>query len=239
MLDLKSLFDLLQSKEIINKAWNAIINNEINEEIISENFSFNGMEFRLKASSNGTFNIDYLHSFKFQLIWPDIEETIQFFKPLGFYYFDRPLQLALMLTGEHKELVKQQDRISEKKKLVNIYSDSNLTNNAVIAGFSAENKLVLNTLYKLDQEGYNSKIAEFDPLFLTRRYNYMLSINGLTFKYLASTDDSIIQVYLTDEYDIKTPILALISKNKLVIAPHLRTQFDKLSDYGLLSHNEI
>ncbi len=238
MLDQTTLFNFLQHKETVSKAENSIITEAVFRDVAPEIQNLDGTKLRLRATSNGTYNIDYLYTFKLQLEWLRIEKSIEFYKPVWFYYYyyyyDQS-KLAFMTGGLFRKLVKMQDSFGNKR-LVNLYFDKNLTNSAIVAGFSAENKLVLNTLFKLAQDGRD--VFEYDSLHLTKRYKYILSIDGLKLKYISPNSDPMIQVYLTEEFQINVPILALLGKDRPVISPPYKAYWEKLNEYGVLSYNE-
>jgi hypothetical protein len=147
---------------------------------------------------------------------------------------------AFFIASEFEEVAINQDSFKIDKKQLNIIYDKQTLAKALAATFSAENKFVLNTLFDLASENQTKdKIASFDSVFLTKKYDYILSLNKVRLRYLSTFDSPMIQVYLTDEFDIKIPLAALIEKGTIKVVPHFKEEFRILNEQGVLSFDQI
>lgn len=239
MLNDNNVFNLLQRKELIENASNNILITEMSGQVYSEEFTENSQKFRLRGTNEGTLCVDYLHQFDFEMPLINFKKSITFFKPLGFYYFEKPLKPAFFISNEFEEVAKNQDTLSSEKKRINIYYSNDNLAKGLVATFSAENKFVLNNLFDLAKSSIEEKITTPDSVFLTKSYNYILSINKVKLRYLSTFDHPMIQVYLTDEYKINYPLAALIEKDKMKVVPNLNKEFNILSGQGVLSFDQI
>jgi len=240
MLEHGEIFYLIEKKKIVEEAVSNILATEISDQIIIREFIEGSQKYRLRTTNYGTACLEFLHTFNLNIPSVALSKSINFYKPIGIYYFHQPMKPRFFIASEFEEVAINQDSFKIEKKLLNIIYDKQTLAKALAATFSAENKLVLNCLFDLASENKTQdKIFSLDSAFLTKRYNYVLNLNKVKLRYVSTIDSSMIQVYLTDEFDIKIPLAALIEKNTIKVAPNFKDEFRILNEQGVLSYNQI
>jgi hypothetical protein len=233
----RSVFKIIQDKQIIEKARSQILLTGITGGETNEETSLNGIKVRFRSTAGATYVVDILQDFHLNL--PNVfSGSIRFYKPLGFYHFDnKPGTIAFTIANEHESIAKEQDRFGIAKN-INIYYGNNKFGKAIWGGFSAENRFVLDTFFMLEDSGKLDAIAEYDSLMLLQTVSYKLQIAAIRLKYTVLRTDSMqIQIAL-DEEGKDFPIMFSSRRGELSPLPDLQNRYDKLSEFGVLSFNE-
>jgi hypothetical protein len=230
------IFELIQDKNIINKAQNTILQSEMTGKHFIEQVQYKDTTLRFRARNTGMFNIDYLDTFVFQIPKLSYKKSIQFFKPLGFYWFRDVMKLAFWIMNKHRIVSLEQDNHSGFKKNIDIYKFSDdKFNDGVMAAFSAENELIVNSLAELVEQGKDDAITEPDSLFMTKEFTIYPTIDLTTFRYINIPGGSHIQVYFKDKDEFNMPIAGTSQDKHLKINPMIKKYYDKYIEFDILS----
>lgn len=230
----------IQSDATLQKVIQLIALNEIEGLIQTSEYKIKGTKYRLISTNNGTVNFEMLDTFTFKIENLSINKEITFFRPVGYFGFDKPLVLAFTSLREFDVLSKMQDEVFKKsEKRINIYRGSKLILDAVIGCFSAEICLAARTYFDLMKWETIREIATSDSTLLTWTFNQSVKACGINYKLVTTPSFTTIFIYPMEGDELDVPLAAYTSKHEIMIIPKFKEVYERLLPFQVFTRDRI
>ena len=128
---------------------------------------------------------------------------------------------------------------SKTEKIIKVYRNSLILWDTIVACFSAEVKIALDTYFEFMDSSKISKVATPDSVFLTWTFNKIIKANGLDLQFLTTHDLTMIQIHLHNNEEVKYPVAAYTGKGQIQILPFLKEKFDKVEPLKLFTAERV